>query len=56
MIHEKTFVGLNALCLSSKFTKVHLILQFTDFSEKIQSGERSDCVEHCPWILLAGND
>ena len=31
MIHEKTFVGLNALCLSSKFTKVHLILQFTFF-------------------------
>lgn len=29
MIHEKTFVRLNALCLSSKFTKVHLILQFT---------------------------
>ena len=31
MIHEKTFVRLNALCLSSKFTKVHLILQFTEF-------------------------
>ena len=35
MIHEKTFVRLNALCLSSKFTKVHLILQFTLYFSKV---------------------